>query len=250
MANKTVRAPKGSAPAPRIAVCLGVVGVLYVIYFIGAMFHATRKYEADQGPMGSYGAAVAEREASHRPMTDQQNNQFIREVKDGRVNAANSAWEDWMQARRAKAFNKQLKGTWRTIPQGQEPSREFRAVLYKNQFILESERESEEMAARLGVTGKQLWSNHAYKIRAVPADDALEIRQDYSNVTLNVLPCRKIVKDHAFEDCMTRTADGLLIEVAYRDRDLTDDDASSLKAGVARVLQILERGDQDRAFEP
>lgn len=250
MANKTVRTPKGSAPAPRIAVCLGIVGVLYVIYFIGAMFHATRKYEANQGPKGSYGAAVADREASHGPITDQQKNQFIREIKDGRVNSANAALEDWMQVRHAKAFNKQLEGTWRSIPQGQEPSREFRAVLYKNQFILESQRESEEMAARLGVIGKQLWSDNAYKIRAVPADDALEIRQRYSNVTLNILPCRKIVNDHAFDDCMTRTADGLLIEVAYRDRDLTDYDASSLKAGVGRVLQILERGDEDRAFEP
>lgn len=250
MSNKAKRASKGKAPAPRIALCLGIVGVLYVIYVIGATFYATRKYETDQGAKGSYGAAIADREASYAPMTDQQKNRFIREVKDGRVNAANAALEDWMQARHAKAFNKQLKGTWRSIPQGQEPSREFRAVLYKSQFMLESERKSEETAARLGISGKQLWSDSTYKIRAVPTDETLEITQSYTHVTLNMLPCRKIVTGHTFDDCITRMADGRLIEVAYRDRDLTEDEAASLKAGVARTLQILERGDEDRAFDP
>ena len=250
MSNKRVRAPKAKSSAPRIALCLGIVGALYVIYFIGAMIYATQKYNADQGPEGSYGAAVADHEAAYGPMTNEQRNQFVRETKDERENAANSAIEDWIQRRRATAFNKKLKGTWRTIPQGGEPSREFRAVLYRNQFILESDRESEAMTARLGITGQQRWSNSAYKIRAVPADDALEIRQSYSNVTLNILPCRKVVKDHAYDDCMTRTADGIFIDVAYRVADVTDDEQSALRAGVARVLQDIERVAERRAFKP
>lgn len=250
MSSKLGRMPKGEASTPRIALCLALVSALYLVYFVGAMIYATRKHANDQGGRGAYGAAIADREASHGPMTGRQRSQFIRETEDARADANASVLDDWLQARRAKAFNRQLKGTWRTIPQGQDRAREFRAALYKNRFMLESNHESAEMAARLGVSGRQLWSDRVYRVRVVPSGDALEIRQYHANVTLNILPCREIVESHGSDDCMTRTADGRLLEIAYRERDLTDDDAASLKAGVARALQALERGNQDRVFDP
>lgn len=250
MSSKLRRVPKGEASTPRIALCLAIVSALYLVYFVGAMIYATRKHASDQGNKGAYGAAIADREASHGPMTGQQRSQFIREAEDARADASASVLDDWLQARRARAFNRQLKGTWRTIPQGQDRTREFRAVLYKDRFLLESDHESDEMAAQLGVSGKQLWSDRVYRVRAVPSGDALEIRQHHANLTLNILPCREIVDSHDGDDCMTRVADGRLLEVAYRARELTDADAESLRLGVARALQALERGNQDRVFDP
>ena len=250
MSKKLGRAPKGASPAPRIALCFAVVSALYLIYFVGAMFYATWKYRNDSGPNGPYGAAVAEREASFGRMSAQQKSAFVEEVKDAEAEARKSAMEDWLQTRRAKSFNKHLSGIWRTIPQNGEVAREFQATLYKTRFIVVSHLEDDETAARAGVSGKQLWSDRIYKVFSVPSADALEFGKFGRKSTFKLLPCRDIVKGHAFDDCMTLEEDGQLLSVAYRERSATEDEAASQKLSVSRALQTLERDGERRTFGP
>ncbi|QIK80509.1 hypothetical protein G7069_02185 [Lysobacter sp. HDW10] len=250
MSKNLGRAPKGASTAPRIALCLAVVSALYVIYFVGAMVYATGKYRNDSGANGQYGAAVADREASHGRMTAEQKSAYVEDVKDAEADMRKSALNDWLQARRAKAFNKQLKGIWRTIPQNGEAVREFQATVYKTRFILVSHLENDDAATRAGVSGKSAWSDRIYKVHSVPLEDALEFGKFGKKSTFKVVACRDIVQGHTFEDCMTLEEDGRLLGVAYRERQLTDDEAASQRLSVSRALQTLERNGERRTFGP
>lgn len=208
-------APANKGAAPRLMFCLRIVAVLLATYYIGVFIYAAR--------VGSLGA--------------------------GATSWISAEFENMTHGQSAKAFNKKLKGTWQTIPDGQEPSREFQAFLYKDRFLLISDIASEAQAASLGLAGKRLSQDHAYKVRAIPDGNTLEIGRMNTPVTLNIRPCREVVAGHAFDDCMTEMSSGAVVEVAYRSRDSTESDLSALKAGVARVLQKIERSGEERALD-
>ena len=251
MLDKEEDPSKSKSGAPRIALCLAIVGVLYVIYAVGATTYAVQKNEIDPGPSGSYGAAISEADAesSQGPMNDDRKSQFITDLKQARVEAAKQDYDDAMRPARAREFNRELQAVWRSIPQEEnQPSREFYAGLFRDEFMVESEHRGAMQGKQPGAPARQVWADKAFTVYAVPASDHLEITHHNSRLTLNILPCRKLVSGHFFKDCLTWKDGDRLLEIAYRERDLTEAEQADLQASKGRVARDLFNMGKDRVF--